>query len=821
LAELKNEAAAIQTEIGRDDLAKKELGERLDTLTRDLNQATSRLQALRELEENYAGYFRGVKEVMMAAGGPEGLQGIIGVVSSLMTVPKHLEVAVEVALGSDLQDIVTERVDDAKQAIAFLKARNLGRATFLPLDFLHWEFPVKHLEGIWGKPGILGLGRDLIQYDERIQHAVFYLFGNTVLVESLDVAVDLEREGVRNRFVSVAGDVVNPRGVLSGGSHQTRGLLTRQREIRQLDERVKVLEKDLRRLHEEMQAAKNRLGALYARAAEIQAELHRLQMEEATVTKDLQQAERDRREKRNQHAAVQARITQQRMDRLKQAEIVEKCTAGLAEVAAGLESLSASLAERDQANAAMMESLRRLSEEVAVAGEAKKRVSERVDALRTRLAETRQSMDQARADNEAREQERLALLAQREEALLERDEAESEVGELSRAFETVDHEASGLSAENEVRGAALRQLQTEAQRLARDRNERDNTLRELDVQCAEVRAQLEFLEREAEDEFAQTITGIAADLEAAAAAEAEWRRRKEEELERKKAEKKAARRKDQGDPAADAADEPPVPPAPGEPDEEGEDETDLEEGEPVTLPEDDAIADPARLRALVADLRQKLGRMGLVNEAAIEEYAKQSERLTFLSTQRDDLVAAKSQLEQAITRIDETTTQLFNEALEAIRHNFSDMFQQLFNGGRGELVLVQDERFPEPGIDIFAQPPGKNIGGSITLMSGGEKALTAIALMFALFKFRPSPICILDEIDAPLDDVNVGRMCDALRRFAQDTQFLVITHNKVTMSLADTIYGVTMQEPGISKLVSVKFDEVEEQGLLEEPVPVG
>jgi chromosome segregation protein len=128
--------------------------------------------------------------------------------------------------------------------------------------------------------------------------------------------------------------------------------------------------------------------------------------------------------------------------------------------------------------------------------------------------------------------------------------------------------------------------------------------------------------------------------------------------------------------------------------------------------------------------------------------------------------------------------------------------------------MVQDEKFPEPGIDIYAQPPGKNIGGSITLMSGGEKALTAIALMFALFQYRPSPICILDEIDAPLDDVNVGRMCDALKEFARDTQFLVITHNKITMGLADTIYGVTMQEPGISKLVSVKFSEAEEAGLL-------
>ncbi|MBX3728869.1 MAG: chromosome segregation protein SMC [Candidatus Sumerlaeia bacterium] len=801
LTALREESRALQEEIGRDDRASKELRERLEALGQELTRTTSRLQALVELEESYEGYFRGVKEVMKGADRGE-VPGIIGVVSTLLRVPKDLEVAIEVTLGSDVQDIVTVSVDAAKQAIAFLKRRNLGRATFLPLDFLHVDFQVRHLEPIWGRPGILGLARDLVEYDPKIQNAVYYLFGNTVIVDNLDIAVDLEREGIRNRFVSLQGDVVNPRGVLSGGSHQTRGLLTRQRDIRQLQDRVQVLEGDLTRLRSEMTATKDRLGTLYGRAAELQAEIHRLEMESTGARKDFQQAERDLREKRNQHASIEARVNQQRIDRLRQGEIVENSDKGLTELAGRIEQATQAVQERTAGTAESAARQQTYSEEVAVAREAQRGVAQRVETMRQRLNEMRTQLDEAQADRAAREQERTTLQGDREQLLLDRDEAEELLGRLALEFEEADNRANDKSADIEAQAARIREKTSEVQRLVRDRSEKDNAAREANLAAAELRAQLGYLEQEAEDEFGFPVARIREELRAAEEAEAEWRRRQEEA-------------KQQPAEAAEPAAEGEEVTAAGDDEEAGEEPEAFDEAAPVTTPEDDAITDPNTLRALVADLRQKLGRMGAVNEAAIEEYAKQSERLVFLVTQRDDMVVAKEQLEEAIRRIDETTATLFTEAYEAIRLNFQTMYRRLFNGGEADLVLVTDERYPEPGIEIHASPPGKKLAGSITLLSGGEKALTAIALMFAMFQYRPSPICILDEIDAPLDDVNVARLCQALRESAGDTQFLIITHNKITMGLADTIYGVTMQEPGVSKVVSVKFDEVEEHGLLE------
>lgn len=213
-------------------------------------------------------------------------------------------------------------------------------------------------------------------------------------------------------------------------------------------------------------------------------------------------------------------------------------------------------------------------------------------------------------------------------------------------------------------------------------------------------------------------------------------------------------------------------------------------------------------------LKEKLDRIGPVNAAAIDQYQEAMERFEYLTTQEKDLQDAKSSLKKTIEHIDQTTTELFQEAFELIRSNFIEIFRVLFAGGRADLVMVEEEENSdkEPGIDIIVQPPGKKLQ-NINLLSGGEKSLTAIALLFAIFKYKPSPFCLLDEIDAALDDANVGRFKNLLHDFSADTQFIIVTHNKQTMSLADTIYGVTMQEPGVSRLVSVKFENLDESRL--------
>jgi len=207
----------------------------------------------------------------------------------------------------------------------------------------------------------------------------------------------------------------------------------------------------------------------------------------------------------------------------------------------------------------------------------------------------------------------------------------------------------------------------------------------------------------------------------------------------------------------------------------------------------------------ITTLKAKVDRLGPVNMMAIEQFDELETRHTFLTTQRKDLIDSIAQTAEAIKRIDETSTRRFNEAFEAIQQNFQGTFSTLFGGGRAGLTLLDDTDPLESGVDIVASPPGKRLQ-NVQLLSGGEKALTAIALMFAIFRYKPSPFCLLDEIDAPLDDANVGRFVEMLQGMLDRTQFILITHNRRTMEIANRLYGVTMEEPGVSKLISVQLN---------------
>ena len=220
----------------------------------------------------------------------------------------------------------------------------------------------------------------------------------------------------------------------------------------------------------------------------------------------------------------------------------------------------------------------------------------------------------------------------------------------------------------------------------------------------------------------------------------------------------------------------------------------------------DLARDERQMTEEIDDLKQKLDSIGPVNPMADEEYQELQTRYEFLTTQRQDLLDSISTTETAIGRIDTTSRQKFQTAFHEINQRFDVTFKQLFGGGRAGLSLIDEDDILESGIDINAQPPGKRLQ-NVLLLSGGEKALTAIALMFAIFRYKPSPFCLLDEVDAPLDDANVGRFISMLADLRKTTQFIVITHNRKTMEIADQMYGVTMEEPGISKLVSVRLLE--------------
>jgi chromosome segregation protein len=233
----------------------------------------------------------------------------------------------------------------------------------------------------------------------------------------------------------------------------------------------------------------------------------------------------------------------------------------------------------------------------------------------------------------------------------------------------------------------------------------------------------------------------------------------------------------------------------------------MTEEAPQELAADIALDDdrPLTPEEIITDLKRKLERLGPVNMMAIEQFDELETRHTFLTTQRKDLIDSIAATNEAIERIDETSKVRFRDAFEAINRNFQETFSTLFGGGHAGITLIDEHDPLESGIDIVASPPGKRLQ-SVQLLSGGEKALTAIALMFAIFKYKPSPFCLLDEIDAPLDDANIGRFVEMLKGMLHHTQFILITHNRKTMEIADRLYGVTMEEPGVSKLISVRLN---------------
>ncbi|HSK08683.1 MAG TPA: AAA family ATPase, partial [Vicinamibacterales bacterium] len=241
---------------------------------------------------------------------------------------------------------------------------------------------------------------------------------------------------------------------------------------------------------------------------------------------------------------------------------------------------------------------------------------------------------------------------------------------------------------------------------------------------------------------------------------------------------------------------------------EGDAEESEDEGQPGEAPAaaaSAAAAEPATPEDAIASLKERIDRLGPVNMMAIEQFDELESRHGFLTVQRQDLRESIAATGEAIRRIDETSKERFREAFAVINANFQETFSVLFGGGRAGLSLVNEDDVLESGIEIVAQPPGKRLQ-SVQLLSGGEKALTAISLMFAIFRYKPSPFCVLDEIDAPLDDANIGRFVELLKQMQDQTQFIIITHSRKTMEIADRLYGVTMEEPGVSKLISVRLN---------------
>lgn len=726
----------------------------------------SRLRALQGVIREEMGYGREGEEETTSLRAV--CSGVREAVAEWLVVPPGLERAIEAALGERVRAWLVESPSDARPAIEFLKSKHLGRGAFLPIRPRRPAGAAGSQAGGWWpalqqEPGVLGRATDLLRTSGGPPDALSCLFEGIVLVDTLETAIDLwERapwsapEGPT--LITLEGEGLDAAGVLTGGTAgETGGLLQRRRETRDLEVKRSTLAQALeerRRVHEQM------LVAGEANRAEVQ------RLDEAIREADLRALASAKEEAslEQQVEALDRRIetirTEQAAGEEEQAGIEAELEAGRRRLAQAAEETTvreARLAEATQALRKIDEEGHGLQQRIMDVRLAVAELRATFEHDKAELARLRKLQEEQAARAVALDQQLDSLAAATQRSQVERERNEALFQELERHAGQIKE---GLIAAQEARARddeIVRHVEGELA-AAREALEASRSARTaIEVRRAEIRTQLAALE--------QTLAGT-------------YQMSVEEALARVPA---AGRSGDGENEAAAAGEE-----------------------------------DHAALREQLHKIRDRLSRMGAVNLAAIEEHRELEERYRFLTTQEQDLSHSITSLKEIISRINRTTKQMFLETFNELQQKFGEVFTRFFPGGRAELVLAEPQEgqepgegsAEEPGVDIVAQPPGKRLK-NITMLSGGEKTLTAMALIFASFLIRPTPFCILDEIDAPLDEENIGRFTGVLRDLAQDAQFVVITHNKRTMAVADSLFGVTMEEPGISKLVSVRLADLQ------------
>ncbi len=745
---IKNLEAAFENvnkEIRSMDLKQKDMEKSLEEIRKGLTDKDNKLrenqvlyhsenanlEALQNLTERYDGYGGSVKKVMEQKGNKKG---IIGVVADIIKVEKKYETAIEIALGGNIQNIVTEDEETAKEMIQFLKQNKSGRATFLPLTSITKPQEFKTPE-VLDEKGVIGMANELVNIDAKYKNVAKAMLGRIVVIDNVDNAVKIARKfdyGVR--MVTLEGELLVPGGAISGGAFKNNSnLLSRRREIEELTKKVKGLLEQNEALEKEIQEDKEKRNKL------------RLELEQLK-------------------AALQAKFIEQNTARLNLIAAKQK----MDETKEGSMALKAEEADIERQVQEIKVSKAQISEELKMSEELEVNVNQQISEFQTELEKKRQEETEKTAkvsewdvevEKVRQTQEFKQLNVDRIEGEILRFEAEMREimegielsqEEIQRKQESIVQIEETIKASYVAEGENQQKLTESIQRkdelskkqksFFSDRESLSERMSALDKEVFRLNAQKEKCEEALEshinymwDEYEITLTDAAA----------------------------------------------------------------LKDSE---------MNDLSAMKKSISTLKDEIKKLGDVNVNAIEDYKTVSERYTFMKTQHDDLVEAEKALNDIIVELDAAMRKQFTEKFADITNEFDKVFKELFGGGKGTLELIEDEDILEAGIRIIAQPPGKKLQNMMQL-SGGEKALTAIALLFAIQNLKPSPFCLLDEIEAALDESNVGRFAKYLHKLTKNTQFIVITHRRGTMEKADRLYGITMQEKGVSALVSVDLIE--------------
>jgi chromosome segregation protein len=744
----------------------------------------SRLEILRQLQESGEGFDEGTQSVLHGLDNPGFFQPAIrGALAQHIQVESRLIPAIEAALGSSLQAVIFKDAGVAEAAMATLSKNKLGRAAIIPAE---WIAPASgHIGEL--PFGVLGWAADCIQGDGEGADLARTLLAGVVVVESIEVAFQLRPKFPSLAFATLNGEYLARTGLVQGGQSGEKSgqsALQRKAVICQLEAELAAVSSRLEDLAAERSRASEVLDAAVDRLKHAREALQAVQIEAASH-------ENERRHVERQFSEVEARRAGFARETQSIEESLRASIAHLGELEATITGVATALdgarAGRDNAEqriqavrereSAAADSLNEVRVRVATERQQQENLhrqrgpmaarltelSELLDTRRTDISNYENRIDSLRAENTSLEQ---SIVGWREALAIEEKKLET----LAAARSEVHDNADALE-------SALRSARQQLTQIQEDRGR-------IEVKAAQTEMRMENIRNHVSHRYQIDLEAFEPDTYALLCAfrDRSKRRPESEEVPGQTCEPEAESPK----PAESAV------PATGE-----------------TIPWE-------QIEEIVAELTERIESMGPVNVDAIQEFDELEQRYVFLEKQNADLVNSKAELLEVISKINRTTKELFAETFEKIRVNFQEMFTELFGGGRANLMLVDDSDPLESGIEIIAKPPGKQLQ-SISLLSGGERTMTAVSLLFAIYMVKPSPFCVLDEMDAPLDESNISRFVRILDRFVGQSQFVVITHNKRTISRADMLYGVTMEEHGVSKLVSVKFTDKGHEPQLQNP----
>ena len=713
----------------------REAGEKHMKLQMEDGNLTSRIHMLTEMEKLYEGYSKAVKLVMSEAE-RGALQGVHGPVAGLLHVPDEYAVAIEIALGGAMQNLVVEREEDGKAAIGYLKRRDAGRATFLPLSSIR---PREFRDaGVVDEAGFVGMGDELITFERRYEKIFSSLLGTTVIATDLDKAIAMARKyGHRFKIVTLDGQVLNPGGSMTGGSaSRSAGILSRANELerlreqqRQTGEKLAAAAKALEDANREVTAASYEMETAQAQQRTHEDDILKLEERRAHFDNVLSDLERQQEEARAERTLIAQRAARTEQD-------AQKAQERLVELEGSAAAARSQAEGKAQGQSQFQERIKRIGEEMAQLGaqlaalEAERDTSER----------SLQELEDLRRDIAGDRTERERLL---EEFCSKNDAIRGEIAQK-------EEELRAIRESSREKEAAIKRLNEEKLALEAERSRVDRESREKNSQLLSMEREVSVLEQK-KLSAAMEEKGILDKLWETYELSHEAAKQQRLELE---SVPKAQRR--------------------------------------------------------IGELKKAISGLGNINLDAIEEFERINERYTYLTDQRDDVRKSKSELEGIIASITDEMKTIFAQQFAIINEAFQQTFLELFGGGKATLELEDPEDILSCGIEIKVQPPGKALK-IITLLSGGEKAFVAIALYFAILKVRPTPFVVMDEIEAALDDANVLRFARYMRGICDHTQFIVITHRRGTMEEADTLYGVTMQEQGISRILTINLNDVEKE----------